>query len=174
MTPKVFLTSTIATALFVLAASAAEAQTPTFSNFNDAAPGGCYEVAGTAPDPANPNLLRIAWVGCSASAPNGNALLMDTFKFVVEAPEGYFVSRISFSQSGTSGGSRGGSGFIGVSWIVDQKALSGTGSHDISLHRKTRVPVTLTTFLAAFGIQVVSGYAAASNPAVLVELAPFQ
>lgn len=164
-----------------MTSSTAAAQTARFSGFNDAVSGRCYEPASTAPDATNPNLLRIGMVGCSTSAPNGTPLLMDTFSFAVEAPDGYFVSKITFTQSGTSGGSRGGTGFRGVSWVVDQTAapvagITGgwAGVRDLSLQRKTVVPVSITTFLAAFGIQVVSGHASATNPTVLVELASLE
>lgn len=163
-----------AAVLFVGMTSLAEAQTATFSRYNDAVAGRCYEPAGTAPDPANPNLLRIAMATCSASAPNGSAISGDSFSFLVTAPPGYFVSRLTFAQTGTSGGSRGGTGFRSFSWTADTKALPSTGTLDLSLQRLTEVPVSLSTFLAAFGIQVVSGFATASNPTVLVELAPLQ
>jgi hypothetical protein len=159
--------------------ASAQAPTATFSGFNDAAAGRCYEPGSTAVDPTNGNRLLIGMVGCTASAPNGTVQLMDTFRFNVQAPDGYFISKITFTQSGTSSGSRGGAGFRSATWVVDQTALpvspGGAGwatSVDLSLRRRTLVPVSITTALAAFGIQVVSGSASASNPVVLVELAP--
>lgn len=111
---------------------------------------------------------------CTASAPNGSAILMDTFAFEVTAPDGYYISRLTFTQSGSTSGSRGGRGFYGTNWTIDKAPFGVGGTVDISLQRKTSVPVSITTYLAAFGIQVVSGSASASNPQVRVDLAPLE
>lgn len=158
--------------LVTVLATTVQAQTATFSRFNDAVGSRCYDPATAAPDPANPNRLIIGMHPCTASAPNGAAMLMDTFSFHVEAPAGYFISKITFTQTMQTSGSRGGMGFAATNWVVDDDALGGRGSLDLSLERKTFLPVSLTTFLAAFGIQVVSGSASASNPVVVVELSP--
>lgn len=97
---------------------------------------------------------------------------MDTFTFNVEAPPGFYISSITFTQNMTTTGSRGGRGFASRSWVVDDEALAGGENPDLSLAGKTRMPVSITTFLAAFGIQVVSGSARASDPVVTVELLP--
>lgn len=160
----------------------ASAQTATFSGFDDnTGSARCYDPATTAPDPTNPNRLVIGMAPCVASSPTGAKTAMDTLNFQVAAPDGYYVSRITFTQSGSTSGSRGGSGFRGATWVVDKTPLAvpATGGGwaatvDLSLHRKTVFPVAITTYLAAFGIQVVSGSATASNPVVLVELAPLQ
>ncbi|NOT54592.1 MAG: hypothetical protein HOP18_08310 [Deltaproteobacteria bacterium] len=156
--------------LVTVLATTAHAQTATFSRFTSI--GRCYSPATTAPDPIDPNRLNIGMTSCTASAPNGSAMLMDTFSFHVEAPEGYFISKITFTQAMQTSGSRGGMGFAATNWVVDDDALGGRGSLDLSLERNTFLPVSLTTFLAAFGIQVVSGSASASNAVVVVELSP--
>lgn len=97
---------------------------------------------------------------------------MDTFTFHVEAPEGYYISKITFTQTKRTSGSRGGSGFAFETWVVDDEASVAPGALDLSLEGKTMLPVSITTFLAAFGIQVVSGSASVSNPVVAVELLP--
>lgn len=151
-------------------ATSAHAQTATFSGFRNI--GGCYSPSATAPDPLDPNRLMIGTTACTASSPNGTRVIMDTLTFYVEAPAGYYISAITFTQNMRTTGSRGGLGFAAKSWVVDDEALTGTESPDLSLERKTILPVSITTFLAAFGIQVVSGSASASNPVVAVELSP--
>lgn len=154
--------------LVTVLATASQAQTATFSGFRSI--GGCY--SGAAPDQLDPNRLIIGTTACTASAPNGTRVIMDTFTFQVEAPAGFYISRISFSQNMQTSGSRGGRGFASRSWVVDDEALAGSASPDLSLANKTRLRGSITTFLAAFGIQVVSGSASASNPVVTVELSP--
>lgn len=156
--------------LITVLAAAAQAQTATFSRFKSL--GGCYSPSTTAPDPLDPNRLLIGTTACTASSPNGTRAIMDTFTFHVEAPVGYYISRITFTQNMRTSGSRGGMGFAARSWVVDDEALAAGESPDLTLVGKTRLPVSITTFLSAFGIQVVSGSASASNPVVAVELSP--
>lgn len=158
------------TILVTILATAAQAQTATFSGFRSI--GGCYSAPATAPDPLDPNRLIIGTTACTASSPNGTRVIMDTFTFNVEAPLGFYISRIIFTQNMVTSGSRGGMGFAAKSWVVDDEALMGIESPDLSQKRKTILPVSITTFLSAFGIQVVSGSASASNPVVTVELSP--
>lgn len=182
MRAPVLLVSTIAVAALVVGASSpAHAQSATFTHFDDAVAGRCYEPSTTAPDVADPNQLRIGMAACTASAPNGSAIVMDTFAFHVTAPEGFYITRISFTQNGTTSGSRGGKGFRGANWTIDKTPATVSTSAggwastvDLSLQRKTTIPVSITTYLAAFGIQVVSGSASASNPVVSVQLAPLE
>ena len=159
--------------------SSARAQHATFSNYNDASASHCYNPATTAPDATNLNRLIIGMLACTAAAPNGTTVIMDSFSFRITAPAGYYVSKVTFTQNGTSGGSRGGAGYRAATWVVDDEAFpvssTTTGWEaivDLSLQRKSVVPVSITTFLAAFGITVVSGSASASSPAVVVELLP--
>lgn len=154
--------------LMTVLVTAAQAQTAVFSGFRSI--GGCY--SGAAPDPLDPNRLIIGTTACTASSPNGTRVIMDTFTFKVEAPAGFYISGMTFAQEMRTSGSRGGSGFASRSWVVDDEALTGSESPDLSIKRKTVLPVSITTFLAAFGIQVVSGSASASNPVVTVELSP--
>jgi hypothetical protein len=177
------LSTFLAFAVALVAPVAGRAQTPTatFSQIDDAVAGRCYDPATTSLDPAQPNRLRIGMLGCAVSSPNGSTVAMDTVRFLVEAPDGYYVARVTFTQNGTHDGSRGGAGFRGATWVVGTTARTvpmtaggWAGTVDLSLERKTAVPVAITTYLAAYGIQVVSGSASASNPAVVVELAPLQ
>lgn len=163
--------------LLFIAAPRIHAQVVTFSKFNDAVAGACYEPATTVPDSINPNKLLIGMGPCSASNPSSltsPVVRMDTFSFQVAAPDGYFISKLIFSQNLGTSGSRGGRGFAAANWVVDDDPLPTQGTLDLSLEpvRKTVIPVSLTTFLAAFGISVVSGSASASNPTVTAELLP--
>ncbi len=169
--------------------AAALAQTATFFGINDALSGRCYNSATTALDPLNPNQLNIGihsgtsaqtWqtAACVASD-NGPVSTMDTISFLVNAPTGYYITRITFTQLGSTSGSRGGAGFRGASWVVDDDALiipsTATGwaaTVDLTGQDKTIVPVAITTFLAAGGGTVRSGSATATHPQVIVELAP--
>lgn len=156
------------------------AQTVTFSDVNDAVPGRCYDPATTAPDPVNPNQLNIgihtgivpgtfSSAACLASDA-GSTLTMDTIRFLITAPEFYYISKITFTQTITISGSRGGQGFGSVNWVVDGDPKRGTGFVDLAGLNKTVVPVSITTALAGAGGSVRSGSARATNPKVLVEL----
>jgi hypothetical protein len=180
---------TAAALALTLGTAVADAQVATFSNITDAVPQRCYNAAATAPDPGNPNRLAIAMhtgivpgsfgtnAGCVASD-EGPVVTHDDIGFVVEAPTGYKVSKITFTQNGTTSGSRGGRGFRGATWVVGGDALvattTGTGwlaTIDLSGQNQTIVPVSISTFLAGAGGSVRSGGATASNASVLVELA---
>ena len=166
------------------------AQSATFVRIKDSVAGRCYDPATTAPDATNPNRLLIGIhsdtgadpfghsPGCIASDA-GPTLTTDTLSFYVEAPDGSYISKITFTQSGTTFGSRGGRGFRSTNWVVADRASTvpvtpegWEGSVDLSLERRTLIPVSITTYLAAFGGSVMSGSASASNPAVLVEVLP--
>lgn len=160
--------------------ASAFAQTVTFSDVGDAAPGRCYDPATTAADPVNPNQLNIGIhaglipgtfgsAACYASG-EGATVTMDTIRFVITAPEFYYVSKITFTQTITTYGSRGGQGFGSVNWVVDGDPKRGTGFVDLAGLNKTVVPVSITTALAGAGGSVRSGSASATNPKVLVEL----
>ena len=191
MTPPAIGRVVASLALLLLgAAGSSSAQTATFSDVLDAVPARCYNAAATQPDPSNPNRLVIAMhtgivpgsfgtaAGCVAYD-SGPSSTMDTISLVVNAPAGFYVSKVTFTQSGTTSGSRGGAGFRGATWVVGGDARtvsSATGgwaaTFDLTGKNQTTVPVTITTFLAAAGGTVRSGSARASNASVLVELAP--
>lgn len=170
--------------LAIAVAPPVHAQTAAFSDIADAVPGRCYDSATTRPDSTDPNRLIIGMnsgivpgtfgtpAGCQAtdSAPS----VMDTIAFVVTAPDGFYVSRLSFTQMLATSGSRGGRGFAGSQWVVagDARSAGGTAVADLIGQNKTVVPIKITTFLAAAGDSVRSGSATASNASVLVELAP--
>ena len=165
------------------------AQTAQFVTVTDALPGRCYDAATTVPDPANGNRLLIGThfgfnvqtfqdSACIASD-EGPTLTMDTISFLVNAPPGQYITKIHFSQIGSTIESRGGEAFRGANWVVDDDPLiipsTPTGweaTVDFTGQDKTVVPVAITTFLAAGGGSVRSGVASARDPMVTVELAP--
>lgn len=169
------------TLIAINSVSPASAQSVTFSNINDAVITRCYDPATTAPDPVNPNQLNIGIktgtipgtfgtnAGCYVSD-SGSSMMMDTISFVVTAPQYYYISKITFTQTITSSGSRGGQAFSGVSWVVDDTPRRGPGIVDLTGQNRTVVPVSITTTLAAAGGDVRSSSATASNPRVVVEL----
>lgn len=174
--------------LGLLAASPAFAQTATFSDIDDAHAGVCYDPATTAADALNPNILRIgvhsgfsstSWtnIGCIASTTSFYSRLMsDTIAARVLAPAGFYISRVTFTQTGTATASRVAQVFAGAQWVVDGDALpaglSG-GVADLTGQFKTVVPVSFSIFLGA-KVNGTSGSASASvaNPALVVELLP--
>ena len=180
--------------------SAAEAETVIFTNINDATPSTCYDSTTTAPDSLNPNKLIIgikSGIGLVAT-PLGNAYIdrgctastssfssrntADTISFQVEAPAGFYVSKITFTQSGTTTAGRGGQSFVGALWVVDQDAenllYSGStaktwsGTVNLTGQNKTLVPVAITTYLTAAGISPQYSSASITNPSVVVEVLP--
>lgn len=177
----------IAAALLLACSSAAHAQSVTFFGVNDALPNRCFNAAATRADPANPNRLLIAIhphstspylqsAACYASD-SGPGATMDTISFVVAAPTGYSISRIAYTFTGATYGSRGGSGRIAGTWVVDDRAavaFGGTAGSSVNLagSRKTVVPVSITVSLDGFGGNVSSGWASLTNPVVTVELEP--
>lgn len=176
-----------AAAMLLMAAGAAHAQTATFINIGDALPARCYNPATTAADPTNPNRLLVGMhagivsgsFGTSAeclATDSGPSMTTDTIVFYAVAPPGYYVSRVTFSQTAATSGSRGGRGFASASWVVADDAMTaavgGTSVADLTGRNLTVVPVKFTTFLAAAGGSVRSGSARASNASAVVELLP--
>lgn len=175
-------------AALVFVAASADAQVATFSAIDDASPGVCYDPATTAPDALNPNILHIgvhsgfsstSWtnIGCIASTTSFHSRLMnDTIAARIEAPAGFYISRVTFTQTGSATSSRVGQVFAGAQWVVDGDALPGSlsgGTIDLTGQFRTVVPVSFSIFLGA-KINGTSGSASASvaNPALVVELLP--
>lgn len=173
--------------------SSAHAQTEAiFTGFNDALAGRCYNPATTLPDELIPNRLNIGihsgidpltWqnTACVASTSAFNPrITMDTISFHVAAPDGFYISKIKFTQTGSTSGSNGGAGFRGATWVVDDDALTvpfaaggWAATADLINQYKTAIPVSITTYLVAYGVgATLTGSASASNPAVVVELLP--
>jgi hypothetical protein len=192
----------IALLVSVLAVAAtAQGQTATFFRFTDALAGRCYDSAGTAPSgQVLTNQLNIAINSgvdpatfqnraCVASTLSGNPrLTMDTISFYVQAPAGFYISSLTFTQCGKNTGSSGGAGFRGATWVVDDSAMTvpnlaggcpaesadrWESSLNLTGLGKTIVPVSITTYLAAFDGNLGGiGTASATSPVVQVGLTP--
>jgi hypothetical protein len=181
---------------FLIAATPAAAQDVTFTDIRDAVP---QKFFSTSPDitrviPGAPNTLEIGFEsGLSpvdflenefraTTEAFGNRVASDTLSFNVVAPDGYYVSSITYQQTGTGSilrvaDTRGTSG-----WVVDGLPASlGVFRTDPSLARTatftdsrlTVVPVSITTSLFAFA-PATSGSATIelTSARVIVTVAP--
>jgi hypothetical protein len=197
MTPRSAPLSIAALAFAVLGlASSAQAQNVTFTDVRDAVPLKFFNPSSdsTRVDPADPNTLIIGFEsGIDAATFTerefrattntfGNRVASDSLSVNVVAPTGYYVSSISYVQTGTGSALRVASA-RGVShWIVDGEPASlGFFGTDPSLTRTvtftdsrlTVVPVSITTSLFVFAPPT-SGEAtlALTSAKISVTLAP--
>ena len=160
----------VAIALLGVAAPA-HAQHVSFTDIRDAVPLKYFSANPdvTRADPTAPNTLEIALetgrdsgvddAFKASTAAFGNRVAMDTLSFNVVAPAGYYVSSITYVQTGR--GSIGGLAEArgGSTWVVNgQPASLGTFRTEPSLARtvtftdptRTIVPVSITTSLFVF------------------------
>lgn len=187
-----------AAATVMMLSAAARAQDPvaspppdpavTFSGIHDAEPAKFFDAATTAPDPANANRLIIGfnagfdpttWLANdfrASALPFSRRSAMDTISFTIEAPSGFFISKIIYSQQGIGSDARGSVSAGGATWVVagvpatlgvftSDPTLSGTA--DISALNLTSVPVSITDSLFAS-----TGGVAVTSADVHVELLP--
>lgn len=171
----------------------ADAQTsPTarFVGISDAVPSNYFDARASAPDPADPNSLLIGFDSGSdpttliardfrASAlPFSRRAAMDTISFTTEAPAGYFISKVTYTQQGIGSTGRNELATGGATWVVagipgdlgvfsDDPTLSGTV--DLTSSRLTSVPVSITVSLFAS-----TGTVAVTGAGVHVELLPLR
>jgi hypothetical protein len=182
-------------AAFVLSgASAAHAQTATFSDIDDAVPGRFFDAQSSAPDASNPNRLRIGLnTGLDATtfkfrdfrastADFSYTSAMDTIGFRVTAPNGYYISKVTYSQIGVGGVTGPGRAVGMTNWVVDDVVadLGGfstdpslSGTIDLTGLFLTAVPVSITNSLFAFSSPTLgSAEVGLTGADVLVELLP--
>lgn len=188
-------------------AAPALAQDPpsvTFENVRDAVPGKFFNPGTTASDALSPNLLRIglesganAFKACAPSellAPvpcSNTRVAMDTISFVVRAPAGYYLSKITYDQQGTGAISRVADARGASSWTVagvpidlggpfggaaQFPAGGGVWSRSRTLEftdpQMTAVPVSLTTGLFAYASDVGAARVELASASVAVEILP--
>jgi hypothetical protein len=145
-----------------------------------------FEANTSAPDSVDPNTLRIGFDTGSdpatllardfrASAlPFSHRSAMDTISFTIEAPAGYFISKVLYAQQGTGATGRTDISAGGVTWVVagipanlgtfsNEPDLSGTV--DLTSLRLVSVPVSITVSLFAS-----TGSVAVTDAGVHVEL----
>jgi len=172
----------VAGALAVLGvASSAAGQVANFIDINDAVPDKCYSALDSVPNVANPNQLQIGVQNGSCNAASGTVAprqVMDTISFFIEAPPGWMISTVHFSQEGSTSSSGTGQTFAGVTWVVDDipesipMTTSGwSATVNLSGEDLDLVPISITTFLGAASSGTRgSAQATATNPVVTVTL----
>ena len=145
-----------------------------FLDINDAVPARFFDARATAPHDDDPNRLVIAfhsgidwntWKGTEFKASTesfSHTAAMDTISFRIEAPEGFYISRITYSQAGRGSAVRLGKAAGSAQWVVGAVAaplgLFGTtptlkGEADLTGLAMTSVPVSITNGLFVFAPQ---------------------
>ena len=159
-------------------ASPAYAQRVTFSQITDAVGKRFFNPATTAPDPANPNRLIIRmhsgtdWTTSkgtdfrASTAAFSYTSAMDTIRFRVTAPAGYYIAKITYTQRGVGSVVRTGKVSGGSHWVVGDFASSlGTFSTipglsqtlDLTGRNLTSLPVSITASLFAYATPTSGG-----------------
>lgn len=186
------LLATLAIAILGFALPA-RAQHVTFADVRDAVPLKFFSAVTTHPDAVDPNTLIIGLESGRDSGnflddefrastfPFGNRVAMDTLSFNVVAPAGYYVSSITYEQSGSGTIQRVADARGTSSWVVNNEPASlGVFRGDPSLSRtipvtgsRTVVPVSITTSLFVYA-PATSGEAMVEVTAarVMVTVAP--
>ena len=114
----------------------------------------------------------------ASTLPFGNRSASDTINLVVTAPDGFYVSKITYTQRGIASLSRGAVQIASTQWVVDGfPSLLGlsanpnlTGTADLSKLQKQTIPLSITLSLFAAG----PGYISVGSADVVVEVAPFE
>jgi hypothetical protein len=166
----------------------------TFTRIRDAVPGRFFDAASTRPDTYNPNKLIIGlnrgldfktfkWAEFRAStAAFSYSTAMDTIRFTVKAPEGYYIGTITYTQRGAGSVVRTGKAAGSANWVVAGYA-SDLGDFttnprlswkmDLSEKQLTSVPISITNSLFAFSTPVLgSANVAVTSADVVVTLIP--
>ena len=176
----------LAAALLILTSlsGVAHAQVAKFKSIHDAVPFKFFDAATTAPDPANPNRLVIGFNSgvdpltflTAQFVAFNRRQAMDTISFKVNAPIGFYVSKIIYSQRGAGSTCRTCSESGAATWVVaghpaslgvfsSDPTLSATA--DVTAMKLTSVPVSITDSLFA-----ASGSVMITGADVLVQLVP--
>ena len=172
----------------------AHGQTASFLDIRDAVPARFYDATTTAPDAVNPNILRIGLnTGLdfrtfkyadfrASSAAFSHSSAMDTLRFRVQAPEGYYISKITYSQRGTGSVIRTGKAAGMANWVVGhivaELGLFGTNptlseTLDLTGLNLTDIPVAISNSLFAFSTPMLgSATVGLTGAEVVVELLP--
>jgi hypothetical protein len=152
-----------------------------FVGISDAVALNFFEATTSAPDSVDSNTLRIGFDTGSdpttliardfrASAlPFSHKSAMDTISFTIQAPAGYFVSRVIYAQEGNGATGRTDISAGGANWVVagipdDLGVFSNdpnlSGTVDLTSLRLSSVPVSITVSLfASTGSVAVTGAA---------------
>lgn len=182
------------TALAWSTVSTAQAQTVTFSAISDAVPLKFFDPARSTPDVGNPNKLIIGlatgvdpmlfksreFVASTTAFHYQTA--SDTISFLVQAPDGFSIAKVTYTQSGSGSVARSGRAGGTATWVVGDVAADlgafGTnpnisGTVDLTGENRTLVRVSVTTSLFAFAPPLVgSATIGLTRAEVVVELLP--
>ena len=196
--------ASLAIAMLSLAAPALAQDPPpvTFENIRDAVPGRFFSPSATV---ADANTLHVgfesganAFKACApfelplSPAPCSNTrVAMDTLSFVVRAPEGYYVSKISYNQKATGAisrlaDSRGASSLVVAGVPIDlggpfggaAQFSAGGGERlrssvtEYTDTQMTAVPISLTTGLFAYASDLGAARVELESASVTVEILP--
>jgi hypothetical protein len=153
------------------AASIAEGQVVTFSRISDAVPSRFFDAATSAPAPLDANTLIIGlntgfdsatwkWrVFRASTATYSYTNAMDSISFTIQAPPGFYISKITYTQRGTGSVLRTGKASGAATWIVAGRAASLgafttnptlSRTMDLTGKKMTVVPVSITNSLFAY------------------------
>ena len=170
------------------------APTATFSRIKDAVPNRFFDAETTRPDELDGNRLIIGFnTGLdpatfryrdfrASTAAFYSTTAMDTIRFKVTAPEGYYIATITYTQRGTGSVVRTGRAAGGANWVVGGFAsdLGQFGTNpslswtmDLTNKRLKSVPVAITNSLFVFSTPVLgSANLLVSSADVVVTLQP--
>jgi len=175
-------------ALVLAGANTAAAQSVTFSKLRDAVPTKFFDAAKSAANPLDANDLKIGLDSgfdfktftlndfVASTLPFGNRTAADTISFVVTAPSGFYISKITYRQRGTSSPFRTSVQSGTAQWVVNGFPASLgvfrdpnlVGTADVSTLAKQSMPVSITVSLFAGP----TGFIAINGADVRVEVAP--
>ena len=162
----------------------------TFSAIADAVPARFFDAATSALDPANANRLIIGFdAGIdfrtftgndfrASALPFSNKVAMDTISLRIDAPSGFYVSKVTYTQRGNGFNGRAAVAGGSATWVVagvpaslgvfrNDPNLSGTA--DLSALQPTSVQVSITLSLYA-----ATGTVAVTSADVQVEVLPLE
>jgi hypothetical protein len=180
--------------MLVGAASTSHAQTVTFSRIDDAVSSRFFDPATTRPDSINRNKLKIGFhAGIDAATLKSREFkastasfsytsAMDAINFRVQAPSGYYIATITYSQRGTGSVLRTGRAGGGTTWTVADSSSSlstfstnptFTRTLDLRSRKLTTVSVSIANSLYAFATPSLgSATVAVTGADVTVTLVP--
>jgi hypothetical protein len=166
MTPRLNRLVLAASLLILTSLSGvAHAQVAKFKSIHDAVPSVFFDAATTAVDPSNPNRLIIGFnsgldpttfLTAQFVAFSSRRIAMDTISFTVNAPTGFYVSKIIYNQRGSGSTCFTCSTFGGATWVVAGRPASLgvftnnpslTATADLTTLKPTTVPVSITDSL---------------------------
>ena len=175
----------VAAVVMLLGAATAQAQTVKFKTINDAVPSKYFDAATTAPDPSNLNRLIIGFnTGLDPAtfltsefvAFFNRKVAMDTISFSIKAPFGFYVSKITYTQSGAGSTCRTCSSAGAATWVVAGHAASLgvfttnpnlTATADVTAMKLVTVPVSISESLFSQ-----TGSVMVTSADVLVQVVP--